>query len=86
MNKNVNYDETKRRLRKKINEAGVSAKKISETLNVTNQAVYKWLNQEQKTIPTLYNMTKLSQLLGCNVEDIYVLYDEELEHKRFSEK
>ena len=48
----------------------VNVKQLANTLGVSNQAVYKWLNG--KALPSLDNLFQISHILNVSMDDIVV--------------
>lgn len=68
---------TCRNLREMIEEQKYTPLEIQHSLGLNSvQSVYKWYSRNNRTIPSLDNLVKLSELLGCTIEDILVLKNE----------
>lgn len=62
-------------LRKLMDRANVSAKKLQSIFNFsTPQAIYKWLRGA--ALPTIDNLVVLADVLGTKVDDILVVIRE----------
>ena len=48
----------------------VNVKQLANTLGVSNQAVYKWLNG--KALPSLDNLFQISHILNVSMDDIVI--------------
>ena len=48
----------------------VNVKQLANTLGVSNQAVYKWLNGQ--ALPSLDNLFQISRILNVSMDDIVV--------------
>lgn len=53
-----------------MNQKQVDVKLLANSLGVSNQAVYKWLNG--KALPSLDNIFQISKLLGTSVDELIV--------------
>lgn len=74
--KTIDSIETKKNIRRLLNEKGLTPRDIQEALDYQSvQTIYKWLNTDIKTLPSLENIFRLSGLLGCTIEDILVTAD-----------
>lgn len=49
---------------------GISVKELSNTLGVSNQSVYKWLNGQ--SLPTLENLFQISRILKVSMDEIVI--------------
>ena len=58
------------RIKTLMEERHISIRDVSNTLNVSFQAVYRW--QKGETLPTISNMYILEQLLCTDVDDMLV--------------
>lgn len=64
---------TKKNIRRLLDESGLTPRDIQEALGYQSvQTIYKWLNTEIKTLPSLDNILRLSSLLECTIDDILV--------------
>lgn len=64
---------TKKNIRRLLDERGLTPRDIQEALGYQSvQTIYKWLNTEIKTLPSLDNILRLSSLLECTIDDILV--------------
>lgn len=75
MYKNIEIDEldtkaTGYRIKCLMEERNISIREVSEYMEVSFQAVYRWLKGE--TLPTISNMYILGQMLGVAVDDMLV--------------
>ena len=57
-----------RRLRKRLYFRGISQAEVAKHCGVSQPTVSKWLTG--KTIPDVYKLTTLAELLGCTSADI----------------
>lgn len=71
-NKTIELDTvaTGHRIKELMEEKNITIKELSEKLQVSFQAVYRWHKGE--TLPTICNMFVLAQLLEVEVDDILV--------------
>lgn len=72
---------SKKRTGRKLSDAmimrGVSAEKLREELGLESvQSIYKWLRGD--SLPTMYNMLKLSLVLEVSMSDLLVMDDEDM--------
>ncbi len=58
------------RIKTLMEERGISIRDVSDYMNVSFQAVYRW--QKGETLPTISNMYVLGQLLKTDVNDMLV--------------
>ena len=58
------------RIDKLIKESGLTDRQISEEMNISVQAVYKW--RRSRSFPDINNLYILSQLLGTSVDAFLV--------------
>ena len=63
------------RIQKKRKEKGLSQEKLGEQLNVSQQTVYKWENDQ--TIPELFNLIGMAEIL--DVRTGWLINEEESE-------
>ena len=61
---------TGHKIKSLMDERKVSIREVSNYMNVSFQAVYRW--QKGETLPTISNMYILGQLLGTDVDDMLV--------------
>ncbi len=66
----IDVQATGRRIRQLMDERGLQVSTISRNLDLSDQAVYKWLSGE--SLPTLENAVILSQVLDTDVDDMLV--------------
>ncbi len=66
----LNTELTGRRIKTLMEEKNIPIKELSEIMNISFQAVYRW--QRGETLPTIYNFYILSQILGMPVDDMLV--------------
>ena len=66
----IDVQATGRRIRQLMDERGLQVSTISRNLDLSDQAVYKWLSGE--SLPTLENAVILSQMLDTDVDDMLV--------------
>lgn len=57
--------------RKRI-EAGCTVKKISDTLDVSEVAIYKWFNPKKVNLPNIIHLHQMAEMYGCKIEDLVV--------------
>ncbi|MCR5107372.1 MAG: helix-turn-helix transcriptional regulator [Lachnospiraceae bacterium] len=70
---------TSNRLRRKFAECGFKPKDVQSAMQLESvQAVYKWINPKNKTIPSTDSIMQLAYLMNCTVEDIIVTREIEL--------
>lgn len=62
--------EIKLRIFNSMVERGFSIRDISRSLNVSTRAVYKWLDCNSDTLPTIENFILLSELLRFDIDEI----------------
>lgn len=53
-----------------LNLYGISVKELANTLGVSNQSVYKWINGH--SLPTLENLFQISRILKVPMDEIVV--------------
>ena len=71
--KTIDSIATKKNIRRLLNERSLTPRDIQELLGYQSvQTIYKWLNTDIKTLPSLDNIFRLSGLLGCTIDDILV--------------
>ena len=66
----LNTELTGRRIKTLMEEKNIPIKELSEIMNISFQAVYRW--QRGEALPTIYNFYILSQILGMPVDDMLV--------------
>lgn len=72
----IDVQKTSLRLKELFEKNNLSPKEVQEQLHLSSiQAVYKWMNPDIKTLPSLDNLTQLTVLLECTYEDILVTED-----------
>lgn len=72
----INCEKTSIRIKSLLNQSGITSKMVQETLGLGSvQAVYKWLDSKNKTLPSIQSLVGLSEMLGCDIEDILVFDD-----------
>ena len=70
----VNTEATKMNIRRMLKEKNMTPRYIQRRLNLDSiQAVYKWIGDSGKGIPSLDNLINLATILDCTLEDILVL-------------
>ena len=70
---------TSLRLREMLEERGLKPKDVQQALHLESiQAVYKWLNPNIKSLPSIDNLVALAYLMDCALEDILVLREVDL--------
>ena len=76
MSKVIDAEATSNRIRALMKEKGLTSRQIQRQLQLDSiQAVYKWTSPRYKSIPSIDNLVKLSQILDCRLEDILVTKD-----------
>ena len=72
----INNVATRLNIKKMMEERNLTPKDVQEALQLDSvQAVYKWLNPRVKAMPSLDSLVQLTNLFGCTIEDILVLYE-----------
>ena len=66
----INIEKTGKKIMELLVESNVDVKTLANTIGVSNQSVYKWVNG--KSLPTLENMYQISKILGVTIDDIIV--------------
>ena len=77
MSKKIDIIQTSLKLDKYINTNGLTANKIGEMLDVSYQAVYKWISPSDNTLPTVGHLVTLSGIFNVPVDDLIVSIMEE---------
>ena len=62
--------QTGKKLTELMASQAVDVKQLANTLGVSNQAVYKWLNG--KALPSLDNLFQISHILNVSMDDIVI--------------
>ena len=76
MSKVINQEETCKRIVALRKERGISPNEIAKALNVSPQAVNKWMLGS--CLPSLDNLIVLADLFGLTINDLLVLNDVDL--------
>ena len=72
----INNEATCRNIKRMMEERNLTPKDVQKALQLDSvQAVYKWLNPRVKAMPSLDSLVQLTNLFGCTIEDILVLYE-----------
>lgn len=66
----LSIEKTAQRIKLIMGMSGFSIKEVSQLMNVSYQAVYKWINGE--TLPEISNFYILSKILGVTMDDLLV--------------
>ena len=75
----INVCETSLQIGRLIEASGLTVEELRDRLQVTSvQAIYKWMNIKNKTLPSIDNLVLLANVLEVRVEDILVLNELEL--------
>ncbi|MCR5108965.1 MAG: helix-turn-helix domain-containing protein [Lachnospiraceae bacterium] len=70
---------TAKRLKKMFLECGIKPEDVKEALQFESvQAVYKWLNPNNKTLPSIDSIVQLAHLMNCPLDDILVTKEIEI--------
>ena len=75
----INMAKTGRCIEEQRRKAGLSVRELQSYFAFTTpQAIYKW--QYGQCLPTVDNLLALSRVLGCKMEDLLVIEDQEVFH------
>ena len=66
----IDIKATGRKMKSIMETNGYSAKGLANSLGVSNQAVYKWLNGQ--ALPSLENLYQISKLFNVKMDDMIV--------------
>ena len=66
----LSVEKTAQRIKLIMEMSGFSIKQISQLMNLSYHAVYKWVNGD--TLPEISNFYMLSRILGVTMEDFLV--------------
>lgn len=66
----IDIKKTGKKISKLMSKNGYTVSKLANTLGVSSQAVYKWINGQ--SLPTLDNVFQISHLFATNMDDIIV--------------
>lgn len=67
---------TSKRIKELLKKQGLRPKDVQEALKLESvQSVYKWINQDCKTIPSLDKLVNLADLLDVQMEEILILQE-----------
>ena len=70
----IDYEATRLNIKRILDERNISPKEVQEALELGSvQAVYKWLNPKNSTIPSLDNLALLAKFLDCKIDDLLVM-------------
>lgn len=53
-----------------LTESNIDVKTLANTIGVSNQSVYKWVNG--RSLPTLENIYQISKILNVPIDDIVI--------------
>lgn len=73
----INVKKTSVLLNSKRIEAGITVKKISDTLDVSEVAIYRWYNPKKVNLPNLTHLYQMAEMFGCKIEDLVVFEKDE---------
>ena len=70
--KNIDAEKTSVHMKKVMDEKGVSTTDVANSLGVSAEAVYKWINSKNTVIPDIDHLVGLSNLLDVSIDDLIV--------------
>ena len=70
--KNIDAEKTSVRIKNVMDERGVSAADVAYSLDVSAEAVYKWINSKNTVIPDVDHLAGLSNLLNVTIDELIV--------------
>lgn len=69
----IDLEKTGHKIMELLQKSNISVKTLANTLGVSNQSVYKWING--KSLPTLENMYQISKILNVPIDEILIASD-----------
>ena len=76
----IDIEATSHNIKRILEEKGVTPREVQEALQFDSvQAIYKWMNPKNKSLPSLDSLVQLAYFLNCSLEDLLIMKETEID-------